>query len=124
MAHPYFSELGGWLQEPIFWEFDRGLLFLWTLIVLTLGVGDTVTTTHAVFAMGGTEANPVIHMVLDRYGALGLVVVKTLTLPLLFGLTCVQLQYGGRMPAYVSSGVLLLMGTAVTLNNAYRILTI
>lgn len=122
MTHLYPHDLIVWLTEPIVWRFDRGLLFLWSLIVLTLGVGDTVTTTHAVFALGGTEVNPVMNAVLTHYGAWGFVLVKALTLPVLFGLTSLQLWYGGRTAAYVSSVALLLLGTAVTVNNAYRII--
>lgn len=94
------------------------VLGIWTLALVTYGVGDGLTTAALVWTspLHG-EANPVVAAAIDAFGGSGLVGVKLLA----FGI-CLAISLWGstdddRFTFYLPPVTLTLVGTALTLFN-------
>ncbi|MFC3957035.1 hypothetical protein [Halovivax cerinus] len=92
----------GWLLEH-----ERSL---WILALACYGVGDTITTGLGLASGGATEIGPVVGPLVDRFGSVGLVVAKSSTMAVFYGLWRV-LTTPGRVAIPLALAV---VGAAVT----------
>lgn len=99
---------------------------LWIAAILTFGVGDAVTTLFGI-SVGATESNAVPAYLLDSHGALALVLMKVLSLGILYVLSVLPSYFedprGGYMKPIVP-GFMTLFGLAVLANNTVVIATV
>lgn len=86
---------------------------LWLLAILFFGVGDLVTTTVGLTIGSSTEANPIVAVLIERYGVLVLVPLKATTLAVLYGVwKTVPVPYPAVIPIVLAG-----MGLLVTVWN-------
>jgi hypothetical protein len=91
---------------------------VWTLAVVTYGVGDGLTTAAVVWSTPLLrEANPIVNAAIDAFGASGLVGLKILALGTAFGFSVWGSTDDDQFMFYLPPVVLALVGTATTLAN-------
>lgn len=92
---------------------------LWLLALLFFGIGDLITTMLGLTVGSSAEANPLIAMLVDRFGVVVLFPVKMLFLSGCYlGWKHLSIPYPRFVP-----GVLALLGFVVTLWNTGVLLT-
>ena len=94
--------------------------FLWALVIVFWGFGDTMTTYVAVKHYDGVEKNPLPRRAFDAFGVWSMFPLK------LFGLAVIYLSWRalGDEPTLriAALSVVSVLGVAVTVWNAYQIL--
>lgn len=92
---------------------------LWLLALLFFGIGDLVTTALGLTVGSSTEANPLIAMLVDRYGVAVLLPVKVLFLGGCYlGCKRLPIPYPMVVPAALAT-----LGFVVTIWNTGVLLT-
>jgi hypothetical protein len=93
----------------------REFVALWTLALLTYGVGDLVTTGVAVLYVPGVlERNPVIDTILRTAGMAGFVAAKAVIFLFLVSISVNGAQDGEPFAYYAPVVAAILLGTALT----------
>ena len=93
--------------------------FLWALVIVFWGVGDTMTTYVAVTRYGGVEKNPVPRRAFDAFGVWSMFPMK------LIGLVVIYISWraldGEPTLRIAALAVVSVLGVAVTVWNLYQI---
>jgi len=95
--------------------------FLWALVIVFWGVGDTMTTYVAVTRYDGVEKNPLPRRAFDAFGVWSMFPLK------LLGLVVIYISWRaleGHMELRLAAlAVVSVLGVAVTAWNAYQIVS-
>ena len=95
--------------------------FLWALVIVFWGLGDTMTTYVAVTRYDGVEKNPLPRRAFDAFGVWSMFPLKILGLSVIY-VSWLALE-GHTKLRLVALGVVSVLGVAVTVWNSYQILS-
>jgi uncharacterized membrane protein len=95
--------------------------FLWALVIVFWGIGDTMTTYVAVTRYGGVEKNPVPRRAFDAFGVWSMFPLKILGLVVIY--VSWRALEGELLLRVAALAVVSVLGVAVTVWNTYQIAT-
>lgn len=104
---------------------SREFWTLWTLALLTYGVGDIVTTgVGVVFVPGIVERNAIVLWALETLGMPGFVAVKAVSFVLLMEISLIGDHEGDPLAYFGSPIAAVILGTSLTAWNLLNILAV
>lgn len=95
--------------------------FLWAVVIVFWGVGDTMTTYVAVTRYDGVERNPLPRRAFDAFGVWSMFPLKILGLSVIY-VSWLALE-GHTTLRLAALGIVSVLGVAVTVWNSYQILS-
>lgn len=101
----------------------REFYLMWLAVLVTYGIGDTLTTiAGVVFSVGIEEANPLVALGLARFGIAGFLAIKLAVMIVLFALSTIGSIRGEKLTYYGLPILAIVLGIFLTASNLQLIL--